>query len=146
MGQEENKVLPMLGMKERQSKMKFAHQVEEKGPNEYAIQAIIEDIESLGIKLFIFKSDQEPAILSLKERVIETLGKKYEVIPEEPPVGDHQANGEIEKRNQRAGKANPDPEARFRTEDAACSKGRSPVDGLDPGIRRVSPQPLPSGG
>ena len=53
MGQEENKVLPMLGMKERQSKMKFAHQVEEKGPNEYAIQAIVEDIESLGIKRFI---------------------------------------------------------------------------------------------
>ena len=33
MGQEEQKVLPMLGIKERQSKMKFAHQVEEKGPN-----------------------------------------------------------------------------------------------------------------
>ena len=27
---------------------------------------------------------------------METLGKKYEVIPEESPVGDHQANGEIE--------------------------------------------------
>ena len=53
MGQEENKVLPMLGMKEGQSKMKFAHQVEEKGPNEHAIQAIVEDIESLGIKRFI---------------------------------------------------------------------------------------------
>ena len=58
MGQDENKVLPMIGIKERQSKMKFAHQVEEKGPNEYAIEAIKEDIESLGIKRFIFKSDQ----------------------------------------------------------------------------------------
>ena len=66
------------------------------GPNEYAIEAIKEDIESLGIKRFIFKSDQEPAILALKERVTEALGKKYEVIPEESPVGDHQANGEIE--------------------------------------------------
>ena len=46
MGQEEGKVLPMIGMKERQNKMKFAHQVEEKGPNEYAIEAIVEDIES----------------------------------------------------------------------------------------------------
>ena len=27
MGQDENKVLPMLGIKERQSKMKFAHLV-----------------------------------------------------------------------------------------------------------------------
>ena len=32
----------------------------------------------------------------MKERIIEALGKKYEVIPEESPVGDHQANGEIE--------------------------------------------------
>ena len=70
--------------------------MEEKGPSEYAIEAIVEDIESLGIKRFIFKSDQEPAILALKERIIEALGKKYEVIPEESPVGDHQANGEIE--------------------------------------------------
>ena len=52
--------------------MKFAHQVEEKGPNEYAIIAVVADIEQLGIKRFIFKSDQEPAILALKERIIET--------------------------------------------------------------------------
>ena len=67
-----------------------------KGPNEYAIEAIEKDIESLGVKRFIFKSDQEPAILALKERVIETFGKNYKVIPEESLVGDHQANGEIE--------------------------------------------------
>ena len=63
----------MIGIKERQSKMKFAHQVEEKGPNEYtidsSIEAVKEDIESLGVKRFIFKSDQEPAILALKERM-----------------------------------------------------------------------------
>ena len=34
--------------------------------------------------------------MALKERIIETLGRKCEVIPEESPVGDHQANGEIE--------------------------------------------------
>ena len=59
MGQEENKVLPMIGLKEPQSKMKFARHVEEKGPNEYAIDAIKEDIQSLGVKRFIFKSDQD---------------------------------------------------------------------------------------
>ena len=64
-----------------------------KGPNESAIEAIVEDIESFGIERFISKSDQEPAILSLKDRVIETLGEKQEVIPEESPVGDHQASG-----------------------------------------------------
>ena len=38
--------------------MKFAHQVKEKGPNEYAVEAVVEDIESLGIKRFIFKWGQ----------------------------------------------------------------------------------------
>ena len=48
MGQDDGKVLPMLGLKERQCKMKFAHMVEEKGPNEYAIDQVKEDIESIG--------------------------------------------------------------------------------------------------
>ena len=96
MGQDENKVLPMLGIKERQSKMKFAHLVSQKGLDEYAITQTVEDIESLGLRRFVFKSDQEPPIVALKIRVIEELGKKCEVIPEESPVDDHQANGEIE--------------------------------------------------
>ena len=52
--------------------------------------------EYRGLRRFVFKSDQEPSILALKNRVVETLGKKCEVILEESPVDDHQANGEIE--------------------------------------------------
>ena len=52
MGQDENKVLPMLAIKERQSKMKFAHLVSQKGPDEYAIEQTVEDICSLGLRLF----------------------------------------------------------------------------------------------
>ena len=44
----------------------------------------------------IFKTDQEPAIMALKGRIIESLGKTVKVIPEETTVDDHQANGEIE--------------------------------------------------
>ena len=68
MGQDENKVLPMLAIKERQSKMKFAHLVSQKGPDEYAIEQTVEDICSLGLRRFVFKSDQEPSILALKDR------------------------------------------------------------------------------
>ena len=53
MGQEDSKVFPMLGLKERQCKMKFAHMVKEKGPNEYAIEQVKEDIESMGIRRMI---------------------------------------------------------------------------------------------
>ena len=76
--------------------MKFAHMVEEKGPNEYAIEQVKEDIESMGIRRMICKTDQEPAIVALRERIIEALGTKVEVIEEESPVGDHQAYGGIE--------------------------------------------------
>ena len=50
----------------------------------------------MGIRRVIFKTDQEPAIVALRKRIIEALGTKVEVIEEESPVGDHQANGEIE--------------------------------------------------
>ena len=70
--------------------------VEEKGPIEYAIDQVKEDIESMGIRRTIFKTDQEQAIVALRERIIESLGKKVEVLEEESPVGDHQGNGEIE--------------------------------------------------
>ena len=78
-GKDDGKVLPMLGLKERQCKMKFAHMVEEKGPNEYAIDQVKEEIESMGIRRMIFQTDQEPAIVALRERVIESLGTKVEV-------------------------------------------------------------------
>ena len=50
----------------------------------------------MGIRRMIFKTDQEPATVALGERVIEALGTKVEVIPEESPVDDHQGNCEIE--------------------------------------------------
>ena len=59
-----------------------------KGPNEYAIEQVKEDIESIGIRRMIFKTDQAPAIFALKERVIAALGSKVEVIEEESPRGE----------------------------------------------------------
>ena len=70
--------------------------VEEKGQNEHAIEQVCEDIHSMGIRPMIFKTDQEPAIMALEERIRESIGKAVEVIPEESPVDDHPATGEIE--------------------------------------------------
>ena len=58
--------------------MKFAHTVEEKGPNEYAIEQVKEDIESMGIRRMIIKTDQESAIVALRERIIDALGTRVE--------------------------------------------------------------------
>ncbi len=48
-------------------------------------------VEQLGCKRVIARSDNEPAILALKEAARRECD--VEVVPEEVPVGDHQANG-----------------------------------------------------
>ena len=55
----------------------------------------MQDIKRLGHRRMLFKSDQEPSILALKEAVTEVMG--IEVIPEESPVGESQSNGNIER-------------------------------------------------
>ena len=54
----------------------------------------MKDIELLGYNKIILKSDNEPSILALKKAVKDIT--KIEIISEESPVGNHQANGEIE--------------------------------------------------
>ena len=61
----------------------------------------------MGIRRMIFKTDQEPSIVALRERIIEALGTKVEVIPDEGPVDDHQGNGEIENAITELKKAEP---------------------------------------
>ena len=45
--------------------------------------------------MFINKSDGEPAMSALKEAAVKAI-EGVESISQEPPVGDHQANGDIE--------------------------------------------------
>ena len=48
----------------------------------------------------MFKSDQEPAILSLKDAVIRRVtalkGDGVTIVPEVSPVGESQSNGDVE--------------------------------------------------
>ena len=41
----------------------------------------------MGVRRMIFKTDQEPAIVALRERTIEARGKKVEVVEEEGGMG-----------------------------------------------------------
>ena len=63
----------------------------------YASKRLHDDILLLGHRHFIFKSDQEPSILDLKNRVRSSLDENTKVIFESSPVGDHQANGVVER-------------------------------------------------
>ena len=93
-GNTENSGMPILAIKDRKSGMIQSRVVPAKGTDKFAIKRLKKDIELLGYKKIILKSDNESSILALKQAVKDSTN--IEVILEESPVGDHQANGEIE--------------------------------------------------
>ena len=85
--------MPILAIKDRKSGMIQSRVVPAKGAEKFAIKRLVKDLELLGYNKVVLKSDNEASIIALKKAVKETT--KVEIIPEESPVGDHQANGEI---------------------------------------------------
>ena len=59
----------MLVIRDRRSKILTAHVIEEKGANEYAVKRLSQDQRLMGYRKIIFKSDNEPAIIALKQGV-----------------------------------------------------------------------------
>ena len=77
----EEKGMPILVMKDRKTKVIRARVVPQKGKHWYAIKILSGMLDSLGYKKVMFKSDQEPAIMSLKEAVKNESG--IELVTEE---------------------------------------------------------------
>ena len=95
-GQEEAQgVVPMLALKSHESRMTLAHVVERKGPVDSTTRRLVADLDWLGLRRLVFKSDQEPSILALKQAVRESM-PTVEFVMEESPVEEHQSNGTIE--------------------------------------------------
>lgn len=61
--------MPMVVMADRNSDHTFADNVLATGTFEYAIQGVRKDLAWLGYKRLILKSEQEPAIMSLKAAI-----------------------------------------------------------------------------
>ena len=74
----------------------WAFIVKEKGINPYSVKKLSNILSGTGYRRVILKSDQEPAVMSLKEAVKREIDIEVEVAFEESPVGEHQSNGEIE--------------------------------------------------
>ena len=73
-GQEEAQgVLPMLAVKSHEPRMTFAHVVERKGLEDSTTRRLVADLDWLGLRRLVFKSDQELAILALKQAVRESM-------------------------------------------------------------------------
>ena len=95
--------LPLIAIKDSESRAVFSHALEAKGVNDYAIAQCCADVTSLGYRRVVFKSDQEPALVALLKAVAVKL-EGVEVVPEESPVGESQANGEVENAIREIGK------------------------------------------
>ena len=74
-----------LAVKSHESRMTFAHVVERKGPVDSTVRRLVADLDWLGLRRLVFKSDQELAILALKQAVRESM-PTVEFVMEESPV------------------------------------------------------------
>ena len=77
------------------SKVIFAHMLPRKGLDEHVVARVAQDLKSLGYKMIILKSDQEPALLALKDEV--RRGLAHDVMTEASPAGESQRNGRVER-------------------------------------------------
>ena len=61
--------MPIVVAKDSKTKMIMARVVPSKGVDSYAVETVKKMVERLGHRKIIMKSDNEPAILALKEAV-----------------------------------------------------------------------------
>ena len=86
--------LPSLQVKDEHSGMTWACVVPAKGPDRFAVDYVLGILDECGYKRIILKSDNEPAIKSLKTKVKEVA--KVEIVLEEGKTGDKPSTGAVE--------------------------------------------------
>ena len=91
---EEEKGIPIIVAKVNKTKMIMARVVPSKGVESYAVETVKKMVERLVYRKIIMRSDNEPAILALKEAV--RRESDVEIALEQVPVVHHQANGLVE--------------------------------------------------
>ena len=88
--------LPVLIVQDRKSKGIWSHPVPSKGvTHPYPARALMTELDFMGYKRVILKSDQEPSIVALCDAV--KNGWHGEIVPEESPKGESKSNGEVER-------------------------------------------------
>ena len=101
-GEDHERNLPIVAMKDSNSKVVFSNAVPCKGTEHpYPVKQARFNIKQLGYKKIILKSDQEPAIIDLCNKIKESVD--VEIIPENSPVGESQSNGMVERGIQEVG-------------------------------------------
>ena len=80
---------------DRKTRIIRARVVPQKGNHAYNIKVLSGVVESLGHSKVILKSDQEPAMLSLKDAVKSEA--RVDIVMEESPEHESKSNGEVER-------------------------------------------------
>ena len=94
---------PVLVVRDHKTRMTFAHPVPGKSTrnepySNYTVDAVVQDLKMLDRKRCILKSDQEPAMEALQERVQRARsGVDEHTVLENSPVDESQSNGTVEK-------------------------------------------------
>ena len=86
--------LPVLVMYEKTREALFRHRAKAKGADMTVVRQVCEDLNSMGLKRAVYKTDQEASIMALMAAV--KVQWKGELIPETAPRGDKDSNGSAE--------------------------------------------------
>ena len=94
-GAQEDQTLPMIVVRDRKLKAYASTFVDRKGASDYVLSFMVGFVREQGHRHVVLKSDDEPAIKTLKEAMRAAL-VGIDVMLEESPAYDHMANGEAE--------------------------------------------------
>jgi hypothetical protein len=86
---------PTLVMFDSESRSIYAYAAVRKGHNEHLCRQIVHDLDNLGYKELVLKSDQEPAMLTLVEIV--KASWNGDAALENSPIRESEANGAVER-------------------------------------------------
>ena len=96
-GDSEDRVSPVIVIRERRHKMRWAMLVPRKGTEfPWIAKRAAKFIDQLGHNRVTLRSDNEPAIEALAREIAQARQDGSQTVPERPPVGESQSNGIIE--------------------------------------------------
>ena len=88
---------PILTLKDDKQYSVFADVVPQKGAHDFVTKQILEDIDTTGFTDIIFKTDNEPAIVAVRNEVKQN--RSHKTVPENSIRGQSRSNGFIENAN-----------------------------------------------
>jgi hypothetical protein len=86
---------PVLVYHDARSSGLYAHLLANKGVDVRTAKLVVTNLDRLGYKRIVLRTDQEPAMISLADQIAELW--KGEIVPERSPAGESQSNGAAER-------------------------------------------------